>query len=128
MLTQSLFVKSIKLSLKKDEVLDIFENIKIKEKIEDLLEDLIDEAKIDKELIIEDSDEFNEQDFSKERFYNITRLSFTASNKTEIGESSKIDFDENKPIYVIYTSGTTGKAKGVIVSYFHFFTSDIFLF
>lgn len=43
--------KSIRLSLKKDEVLNIFENIKIKEKIEDLLEDLIDEAKIDKEDI-----------------------------------------------------------------------------
>lgn len=86
------------------------------------LKKLLKEAKIDKELIIEDSDEFNEQDFSKERFYNITRLSFTASNKTEIGESSKINFDENKPIYVIYTSGTTGKAKGVIVSYFHFFS------
>ena len=86
------------------------------------LKKLLKEAKIDKELIIEDSDEFNEQDFSKERFYTITRLSFTASNKTEIGESSKIDFDENKPIYVIYTSGTTGKAKGVIVSYFHFFS------
>ena len=86
------------------------------------LKKLLKEAKIDKELIIEDSDKFNEQDFSKERSYNITRLSFTASNKTEIGESSKIDFDENKPIYVIYTSGTTGKAKGVIVSYFHFFS------
>ena len=86
------------------------------------LKKLLKEAKIDKELIIEDSDEFCEQDFSKEHFYNITRLSFTASNKTEIGESSKIDFDENKPIYVIYTSGTTGKAKGVIVSYFHFFS------
>lgn len=86
------------------------------------LKKLLKEAKIDKELIIEDSDKFCEQDFSKERFYNITRLSFTASNKTEIGESSKINFDENKPIYVIYTSGTTGKAKGVIVSYFHFFS------
>ena len=86
------------------------------------LKKLLKEAKIDKELIIEDSDEFNEQDFSKELFYTITRLSFTASNKTEIGESSKINFDENKPIYVIYTSGTTGKAKGVIVSYFHFFS------
>lgn len=86
------------------------------------LKKLLKEAKIDKELIIEDSDEFCEQDFSKESSYNITRLSFTASNKTEIGESSKIDFDENKPIYVIYTSGTTGKAKGVIVSYFHFFS------
>lgn len=43
--------KSINLSLKKEEVLNIFENIKIKEKIEDLLEDLIDEAKIDKEDI-----------------------------------------------------------------------------
>lgn len=86
------------------------------------LKKLLKEAKIDKELIIEDSDEFCEQDFSKESSYNITRLSFTASNKTEIGESSKINFDENKPIYVIYTSGTTGKAKGVIVSYFHFFS------
>ncbi len=86
------------------------------------LKKLLKEAKIDKELIIEDSDKFCEQDFSKESSYNITRLSFTASNKTEIGESSKIDFDENKPIYVIYTSGTTGKAKGVIVSYFHFFS------
>ncbi len=86
------------------------------------LKKLLKEAKIDKELIIEDSDKFCEQDFSKERFYNITRLNFTASNKTEIGESSKINFDENKPIYVIYTSGTTGKAKGVIVSYFHFFS------
>lgn len=86
------------------------------------LKKLLKEAKIDKELIIEDSDEFNEQDFSKESSYNITRLSFTASNKTEIGEASKINFDENKPIYVIYTSGTTGKAKGVIVSYFHFFS------
>lgn len=86
------------------------------------LKKLLKEAKIDKELIIEDSDKFNEQDFSKERSYNITRLSFTASNKTEIGEASKINFDENKPIYVIYTSGTTGKAKGVIVSYFHFFS------
>lgn len=86
------------------------------------LKKLLKEAKIDKELIIEDSDEFCEQDFSKESSYNITRLSFTASNKTEIGEASKINFDENKPIYVIYTSGTTGKAKGVIVSYFHFFS------
>lgn len=86
------------------------------------LKKLLKEARIDKELIIEDSDKFCEQDFSKESSYNITRLSFTASNKTEIGESSKIDFDENKPIYVIYTSGTTGKAKGVIVSYFHFFS------
>lgn len=86
------------------------------------LKKLLKEAKIDKDIIVEDSDKFNEQDFSKERSYNITRLSFTASNKTEIGESSKIDFDENKPIYVIYTSGTTGKAKGVIVSYFHFFS------
>lgn len=86
------------------------------------LKKLLKEAKIDKELIIEDSDKFCEQNFSKESSYNITRLSFTASNKTEIGESSKIDFDENKPIYVIYTSGTTGKAKGVIVSYFHFFS------
>lgn len=86
------------------------------------LKKLLKEAKIDKDIIVEDSDKFCEQDFSKERSYNITRLSFTASNKTEIGESSKIDFDENKPIYVIYTSGTTGKAKGVIVSYFHFFS------
>lgn len=86
------------------------------------LKKLLKEAKIDKDVIVEDSDEFCEQDFSKESSYNITRLSFTASNKTEIGESSKIDFDENKPIYVIYTSGTTGKAKGVIVSYFHFFS------
>ncbi len=86
------------------------------------LKKLLKEAKIDKDVIVEASDEFCEQDFSKESSYNITRLSFTASNKTEIGESSKIDFDENKPIYVIYTSGTTGKAKGVIVSYFHFFS------
>lgn len=86
------------------------------------LKKLLKEAKIDKDIIVEASDKFCEQDFSKERSYNITRLSFTASNKTEIGESSKIDFDENKPIYVIYTSGTTGKAKGVIVSYFHFFS------
>lgn len=84
------------------------------------LKKLLKEAKIDKDVIVEASDEICEQDFSKESSYNITRLSFTASNKTEIGESSKIDFDENKPIYVIYTSGTTGKAKGVIVSYFHF--------
>ena len=86
------------------------------------LKKLLKEAKIDKDVIVEASDEICEQDFSKESSYNITRLSFTASNKTEIGESSKIDFDENKPIYVIYTSGTTGKAKGVIVSYFHFFS------
>lgn len=86
------------------------------------LKKLLKEAKIDKDVIVEASDEFCEHDFSKESSYNITRLSFTASNKTEIGESSKIDFDENKPIYVIYTSGTTGKAKGVIVSYFHFFS------
>lgn len=86
------------------------------------LKKLLKDAKIDKDVIVEASDEFCEQDFSKESSYNITRLSFTASNKTEIGESSKIDFDENKPIYVIYTSGTTGKAKGVIVSYFHFFS------
>lgn len=86
------------------------------------LKKLLKEAKIDKDVIVEASDEFCEQDFSKESSYNITRLSFTASNKTENGESSKIDFDENKPIYVIYTSGTTGKAKGVIVSYFHFFS------
>ena len=86
------------------------------------LKKLLKEAKIDKDVIVEASDEFCEQDFSKESSYNITRLSFTASNKTEIGESSKINFDENKPIYVIYTSGTTGKAKGVIVSYFHFFS------
>ena len=86
------------------------------------LKKLLKEAKIDKAVIVEASDEICEQDFSKESSYNITRLSFTASNKTEIGESSKIDFDENKPIYVIYTSGTTGKAKGVIVSYFHFFS------
>lgn len=86
------------------------------------LKKLLKEAKIDKDVIVEASDEFCEQDFSKESSYNITRLSFTASNKTEIGEASKINFDENKPIYVIYTSGTTGKAKGVIVSYFHFFS------
>ena len=86
------------------------------------LKKLLKEAKINKDVIVEASDEFCEQDFSKESSYNITRLSFTASNKTEIGESSKINFDENKPIYVIYTSGTTGKAKGVIVSYFHFFS------
>lgn len=86
------------------------------------LKKLLKEAKIDKDVIVEASDEFCEQDFSKESSYNITRLSFTASNKTEIGEASKINFDENKPIYVIYTSGTTGKAKGVIISYFHFFS------
>lgn len=86
------------------------------------LKKLLKETKIDKEVIVEDSDEFNENDLSNERSYNITRLSFTATDKTEIGESSKINFDENKPIYVIYTSGTTGKAKGVIVSYFHFFS------
>ena len=86
------------------------------------LKKLLKEAKIDKEVIVEDSDEFNENVFSNERSYNITRLNFTATDKTEIGESSKINFDENKPIYVIYTSGTTGKAKGVIVSYFHFFS------
>ena len=86
------------------------------------LKKLLKEAKIDKEIIVEDSDEFNENDFSNEPSYNITRLSFTATDKTEIGELSKINFDENKPIYVIYTSGTTGKAKGVIVSYFHFFS------
>lgn len=86
------------------------------------LKKLLKEAKIDKEIIIEDSDEFNKNDFSNDPSYNISRLNFTASDKTEIGESSKINFDENKPIYVIYTSGTTGKAKGVIVSYFHFFS------
>ncbi len=86
------------------------------------LKKLLKEAKIDKEVIVEESDEFNEHNFSNALSYNITRFSFTATDKTEIGESSKINFDENKPIYVIYTSGTTGKAKGVIVSYFHFFS------
>ena len=53
---------------------------------------MLKETKIDKEVIVENSDEFNEHNFSNALSYDITRLSFTATDKTEIGESSKINF------------------------------------
>lgn len=83
------------------------------------LKKLLKEAKIDKDIIVESSDDFSVQ-LSEDQSENITSLNFNRTETTEKILLTPCAFDENKPIYVIYTSGTTGKAKGVIVSYFHF--------
>lgn len=83
------------------------------------LNKLLKASKIDKDIIVESSDDFSVQ-LSEDQSENITSLNFNKTETTEKILLTPCAFDENKPIYVIYTSGTTGKAKGVIVSYFHF--------
>ncbi len=83
------------------------------------LNKLLKASKIDKDIIVESSDDFSVQ-LSEDLSENITSLNFNKTETTEKILLTPCAFDENKPIYVIYTSGTTGKAKGVIVSYFHF--------
>lgn len=85
------------------------------------LNKLLKASKIDKDIIVESSDDFSVQ-LSEDLSENITSLNFNKTETTEKILLTPCAFDENKPIYVIYTSGTTGKAKGVIVSYFHFFS------
>ena len=83
------------------------------------LNKLLKASKIDKDIIVESSDDFSVQ-LPEDQSENITSLNFNKTETTEKILLTPCAFDENKPIYVIYTSGTTGKAKGVIVSYFHF--------
>lgn len=83
------------------------------------LNKLLKASKIDKDIIVESSDDFSVQ-LPEDQSENITSLNFNKTETTEKILLTPCAFDENKPIYVIYTSGTTDKAKGVIVSYFHF--------